>query len=75
MLMGQKEAKMDIISLGSTPPVFNFIRAIEQPPEGDHVVSLYCNGLDHVSDGLRMVNGEYTYTHIYTRTYTYIFSV
>lgn len=39
--MWQKEAKMNISSLhmGSTPPVFNFIRALEQPPEGDHVVS------------------------------------
>jgi hypothetical protein len=43
--MWQKEAKMDIESLrlGSRPPVFNFIRALEKPPDGDHVVSFYCS--------------------------------
>jgi len=48
MFMWQKEAKIDISSLhlGGTPPVFNCIRALEQPPEGDDVVSLYGNGLD-----------------------------
>ncbi|KAG0559689.1 hypothetical protein KC19_10G123500 [Ceratodon purpureus] len=34
-----KEAKIDIetLNLGTTPPVFNSIRALERPPDGDHL--------------------------------------
>lgn len=38
-LWWQNEVKIDSLHLGSTPPVFNFIRALEHPPEGDHLVS------------------------------------
>ena len=43
IFMWQKEAKIDIetLNLGTTPPVFNSIRALERPPDGDHLVSFY----------------------------------
>lgn len=38
--------KIDSLHLGSIPPVFNFVRTLERPAEGDHVVSFYCKWLD-----------------------------
>lgn len=44
-LWWQNEVKIDSLHLGGTPPVFNFVRALERPAEGDHVVSFCCNWL------------------------------
>lgn len=36
----QSRVMLQSLTLGSTPPMFSFIRALEVPEDGDHVVSV-----------------------------------